>query len=106
MSHIELTDDNLQSEVLDHKGVVLVDFWAPWCMPCQMLGPIIEELGKEMGDKVKIGKMNVDENQEMAAKYEVRSIPNVMVFKDGEMVEQIVGVRTKEEYVEALNKQI
>lgn len=106
MAHIELTDDSFQSEVLDSDKVVLVDFWAPWCMPCQMLAPIIDQVAEEIGEDIKVGKLNVDENQTMAGKYEVRSIPNVMIFKGGEVVEQIVGLRPKEDYVEAVKKHI
>lgn len=106
MAHITLSDENFQSEVLDSEKPVLVDFWAPWCMPCQMLAPVLEEVEKEIGDKAKVAKLNVDENQETSAKYEIRSIPNVMVFKGGEAVEQLVGLRQKEEYIEALNKHL
>ncbi len=104
MSHVELTDDNFQSEVLDYDGLVLVDFWASWCMPCLMTGPIIEEISKELGEKVKVGKVNVDENQQYAQKYNVMSIPTVILFKKGEIIEQFIGVRSKEEYVAAIEK--
>jgi thioredoxin 1 len=106
MAHIELSDDTFQKEVLDSKNLVLVDFWAPWCMPCQMLGPIIEEISSEFGDKVKIGKMNVDENRQFPEKYNVMSIPNVILFKNGEIVEQFVGVRSKDDYLESINKNL
>ncbi|MFH1547318.1 MAG: thioredoxin [bacterium] len=104
MALLEITDDNFQSEVLDSDGLVLVDFWAPWCVPCQMLGPIIEQISEELSEKVKIGKMNVDESQQTASKYNVMSIPTVFLFKDGEIVEQFVGVRTKDDYADAINK--
>ena len=106
MVHIELSDDTFQKEVLDSKDLVLVDFWAPWCMPCQMLGRIIEEISNEVGEKVKIGKMNVDENRKFPEKYNVMSIPNVILFKNGEIVEQFVGVRSKEDYLGAINNNL
>lgn len=104
MAHIEVNDENFQTEVLDSKGLVLVDFWAPWCMPCQMLGPIIEELSTEIADKAKVCKMDVDKSQQVAAKYNIMSIPTVILFKDGELVEQFVGVKTKDEYAQAIDK--
>lgn len=104
MSEIHISDQDFQKEVLDHKGLVLVDFWAPWCMPCVMLAPVIEEIAEEMKDKVKVCKMNVDENQETPMKYGVSGIPNVILFKDGEIAENIVGLRPKEEFVEAIQK--
>ncbi|MBN1331931.1 thioredoxin [Candidatus Dojkabacteria bacterium] len=98
------TDAKFQEEVLDSKKPVLVDFWAEWCMPCQMLTPIIEELAEEMGDKVEIGKLNVDENRETAGKYQVMSIPTVALFKDGQIIEQFVGVQPKEAYQDAIEE--
>ena len=96
------TDDKFDEDVLESKKPVLVDFWAEWCMPCQMLNPIIEELEEELGKKVIIGKLNVDENRETAAKYQVMSIPMVALFKDGQIVKQFVGVQPKEVYQEAI----
>lgn len=98
------SDAKFQEEVLDAKKPVLVDFWAEWCMPCQMLTPIIEELAKEMGEKVEIGKLNVDENRETAAKYQVMSIPTVAIFKGGQIVNQFVGVQPKEVYKQAIEE--
>jgi len=106
MPHVTITDQNFEEEVKNFKGVVLVDFWAPWCMPCQMLGPIIEELSEEMGEKVKIGKLNVDESGKTAQAFNVMSIPNVTIFKDGEVVETLVGVKPKAAYLEVLKKYI
>ncbi|MBD3329746.1 thioredoxin [Candidatus Dojkabacteria bacterium] len=103
MAHLVLTDDNFKEEVEDHSGVVLVDFWAAWCMPCQMLGPVIGEIAEEMNN-AKIGKLNVDENPKIAGEHQVMSIPTVKIFKDGEVVETLVGVQPKEAYIEAIKK--
>jgi thioredoxin 1 len=86
------------------KGVALLDFWAPWCGPCRMLGPVIDELATEYAGKAAIGKVNVDDESELAQRYGIRSIPAVFVLKDGAVVEQFVGVRTKAVLAEALNK--
>ena len=94
-----LTDSNFKDEI--SSGLVLVDFWAPWCAPCRMLGPIIEEVAGEV-EGVSVGKLNVDENPQTAQEYKIMSIPNVILFKDGEPVEAIVGLRTKEAYLEAI----
>ncbi len=104
MSHTELTDQNFKEEVLDAEGVVLVDFWAPWCGPCKMLTPIMEEVAEEVGDKAKIAKLNVDESPETAGKFQVMSIPTVKIFKDGEEVESLVGLQTKDVYVGLIAK--
>ena len=92
---MELTDQNFDQEVIKSDKPVLVDFWAPWCGPCQMMGPIIDELAEEMKDKMKIGKVNVDENSEISSKYEVMSIPALKVFKDGKIVKEFVGAQNK-----------
>ena len=101
---LNVTDDTFQKEVLDSKGLTLIDFWAPWCGPCHMLTPIIDEISEEMGDKVKIGKMNVDENQQISMTYQVMSIPTVMLFKDGEPLQSFIGVQPKQVYMEAIEK--
>jgi len=101
MSEITFTDQNFTKEVEEDKGIVLVDFWAPWCGPCQQQGPIIEELAKEVEDS-KIGKLNVDENQATASKYGVMSIPTIIIFKEGKPEEQLVGVYQKDDLKEKL----
>jgi len=100
---LEFTDENFQSEVLDSEIPVLVDFWAEWCAPCIMLAPAIEEIKNEYNDKIKVGKLNVDNNQNTAVKYGIRGIPSLLFFKNGVAVEQIVGVQTKENIVKKLN---
>ena len=102
MSLLHLTDSNFQEEVLDFKGLVLVDFWAEWCGPCRVLGPVIEELAQDMGEKVKVCKMDVDAQREIAGKYGIMSIPTVMLFKDGELVESIIGLRDRSAFVELI----
>ena len=101
---LEFNENNFKEEVINSDKPVLVDFWATWCGPCKLLGPTIEELHKEMGDKVKIGKVNVDENQALAAAYGIMSIPTVIILKDGKIVEQFIGMQPKGVYVDALNK--
>jgi thioredoxin 1 len=102
MSHIELNKDNFNQEVLKFDGKVLVDFWAPWCGPCQMLGPVIEELSTELEGKAKVAKVNVDENQELSVQYNVSSIPMVLIFDKGEIKQTILGFRPKNDYLDAL----
>ena len=101
---LEFTDANFKSEVLDNDRPVLVDVWAPWCGPCRAVGPAIEELAGQFEGEVKVGKLNVDENRKTAADFEIRSIPTVMLFKDGKVVERLVGARPKSEYQEAIDK--
>ena len=98
----ELKDLEFEKEVLKSDVPVLVDLWAPWCGPCRMLGPIIEEISEEVGDKAKVFKMNVDENTETAAKFGVTSIPTVIIFDKGEEKNRIVGVVPKSKYLEDL----
>ena len=100
---IELTKDNFEKEVLNSSDVVLVDFWASWCGPCQMLLPIVEELSNELESGAKIGKVNVDEQPELASKYGVMSIPTLKIFKNGEIVEETVGVHSKEDLIQMIN---
>ena len=97
MSVLKLTDDNFENEVLNSDKVCLVDFYADWCGPCKMMSPIIEEIADELEDKVKVGKVNSDENMELAEKYQIMSIPTIMVIKNGEVTKTFVGVTSKEE---------
>lgn len=99
-------EDNFQQEVVECDVPVLVDFWAVWCGPCKMLTPTIDQLSSEFEGKVKIGKVNVDENQQLAAQYGIMSIPTIIIFKDGKVVEQFIGVQPKNVYADALNKHI
>jgi len=103
MTH-KVTSDDFQKEVLDAKGVVVVDFWAAWCGPCIALGPVLEQVGKDSKGKAKVMKLNVDENNEIAGKYQIRSIPNVKIFKDGEVVKDLVGLMPKEAYLQAIDE--
>ena len=98
----EFTDANFEDDVLKSSEPVLVDFWAPWCGPCRMLMPTIEELAEEFSGKVKIGKVNTDDNQKTAAAYGITSIPTVMLFKDGEMVDKVVGAPPKAHFEKML----
>ena len=91
----DVTDTNFQSEVLESEVPILVDFWAPWCGPCRVVHPILEEMSAERGDDLKIVSLNVDDNQQTAAKYEVLSIPTMILFKDGEQAKRIVGAMPK-----------
>ena len=100
---IVLTNENFEDEVIKSEKPVLVDFWATWCGPCRMLAPTIEEIAEEYADKIKVGKLNVDEAQELAIGYGVSSIPTVMLFKGGEIVGSSVGYVPKEKLVELIS---
>lgn len=102
----EFTDANFQDEVLSATEPVLVDFWAPWCGPCRMLMPTVEQLANEYAGKVKIGKVNTDDNQGTAASYGITSIPTVMLFKNGQLVDKVVGAPPKQHFVNMLDKAI
>lgn len=101
---IKVTDSNLLSEV--QKGITLVDFWAPWCGPCKMLGPVLEELEEELAPKVKIAKLNIDENEIIANQLGIRSIPTMVLYQNGQPLERIVGYKPKEVLKDYLIKKI
>ena len=100
---LEITDANFEEAVLKSDKPVLVDFRAAWCGPCRMVGPIIEQISEEYADKAVVGKLDVDANQEFAAKYGVRNIPTVLIFQNGEVVGRQVGVAPKDAYTEAID---
>jgi thioredoxin 1 len=103
--HVSETSDNtFEADVLKASGAVLVDFWAPWCSPCKMIAPVLDELAQDFAGQVKICKMNVDNNPRTPSQYGVRGIPNLVLFKDGAVVEQIVGAVPKEQLAEAIRK--
>ena len=99
---LDLTDDNFAVTI--GSGVTLVDFWAPWCGPCQAQGPIVEKVAEKVEGKAKVAKLNVDDGPQVAAKYGVRSIPTLIVFKDGELTEQFVGVQSEEQLVSVVER--
>ncbi len=105
MSVLSFEEKNFQEEVLKAEGKVLVDFYADWCGPCRMMSPIVEEIAKELGETVKVGKVNVDNNQELAIQYDVMSIPTIIIFENGKILNTFVGVRNKNELLEALKEQ-
>lgn len=96
MADVKFTDDTFEDEVVKSETPVLVDFWAEWCTPCQMVGPIVEELAEEYKGKVKVGKLNIDENAKTPGSYNVMSIPTLIVFKGGKPVKTFVGVQSKD----------
>lgn len=98
MADVIFTDQNFQAEVLDSKLPVLVDFWAQWCAPCRIVSPIVEELATEYGAKLKVGKLNVDENGHTAHSYGVMSIPSLLIFKDGQVVKTMIGAQSKDNF--------
>ncbi|HEY8961144.1 MAG TPA: thioredoxin [Luteolibacter sp.] len=98
---LQFTDANFQSEVIDSDKPVLVDFWAEWCGPCKMIGPIIDQLATDLEGQAKVGKVNVDEARELAVKYGVRSIPFLLFFKNGEIKDQIVGANVTKDQLKA-----
>lgn len=103
---LELTDANWEQEVLKSDVPVLVDFWAVWCGPCRMIGPIVEEISSEYNGKIKVGKMNVDENRNTPMQFGIRSIPTLLVFKNGEVVDKVVGAVPKSTITSKLEAQL
>lgn len=103
MEVIKLNNDNFKSEVLESDKVVLVDFYADWCGPCKMMSPIIDKVAEEMGDKIKVCKLNVDEAQDWAIEYGVMSIPTLIIFNGGAVAETVVGLRDKHEVIDIIN---
>ena len=103
---IELTDNNFEELVLKSDKPVMVDFWAEWCGPCRMVGPVVEELGKEYEGKAVVGKLNVDNNAQVSMKYGIRSIPTILFFKNGELVDRSVGAVPKAQLAQKLDGQL
>lgn len=104
MAEIISSKENFNEKVLNKKGLVLVDFFATWCGPCMMIAPIIDEISQEYKDQVSVVKVNVDDNQELAIKYGIMSIPTLALFKDGELQNMLVGLRSKEEIINMFSK--
>ena len=102
MSVLNLTDENFENEILKSDKVCLVDFYADWCGPCKMMSPVIDKIAEELGEKVKVGKVNSDENRDLVIKYQIMSIPSIFVIKDGKVVKNFVGVTSKDEIIEYL----
>lgn len=104
MADLIITDQNFEEEVLKSSLPVIVDFWAPWCAPCRVVGPIVEELASEYAGKVKVGKMDVDENTDTSGQFGIMSIPTVLLFKNGKPVQSIVGAQSKDKYKRAIDE--
>jgi thioredoxin 1 len=100
------TDQNFEEEVLKSTVPVVIDFWAAWCVPCKMIAPTLDELAQEFAGKIKIGKLNVDDNRTVAGKYGIRGIPSLLLFKDGEIKDQMVGVHSKQEISNMISKSL
>jgi thioredoxin 1 len=101
---VTLTQENFAQQVLQSPAPVLVDFWAEWCGPCKMIAPVLDELAEEYDGKAKIGKVNVDEQQSLAAEYGIRAIPTLLVFQNGQVADQIVGARSKRDFKTSLDR--
>ena len=104
MSIITITGENFEEEVTKSEIPVLLDFWAPWCGPCKMLSPIVDDIAEELKDKIKVGKVNVDEQIELSSKFKVMSIPTLVLFKEGNVESILVGVRSKQEILSMIKK--
>jgi len=100
---VEVSDMNFQDEIISHPGAVLVDFWAPWCGPCRSLAPVLEQLAQDYSDKIKIAKLNVDNNPKTASHYNIRSIPSMLLFRNGKLVDTVVGALPKTELMKHIN---
>ena len=101
---IELTDDNFENEVLKSDKPVLVDFWASWCSPCKMVAPVVEEIALDYAEKIKVGKLNVDDHNRTASQYGIMSIPSILFFKEGKVVDQVIGAVPKSQLKETVEK--
>lgn len=106
MKPVEVTDTNFKNEVLDAKTPVLIDFWAAWCGPCKMIDPIVDELAREYAGKLKVGKVDVDNNQQISMQFGIRSIPTLLIFKNGKVVDQIVGAVPKRTLADKISKHL
>ena len=104
MAEVILNNDNFKAEVLDAKGLVLVDFWATWCGPCKMMAPVVAQLAEEYKGSVKVGKLDIDQNVDIVAQYKIMSVPTFLVIKDGEVKAKLIGAVSKEELVEAIDQ--
>ncbi len=104
MADLVLTDQNFEAEVLKSKAPVLVDFWAEWCQPCKIVDPVIHELAGEYAGKLKVGKLNVDENQTTSQNYNVMSIPTLLIFKGGQPIKSVIGAQSKENFKKAIDE--
>ena len=102
MSVLTINNENFESEVIKSDKPVILDFYADWCGPCKMMSPVIDEISEELGDKVKVGKINTDENSELAQNYQIMSIPTIMVIKNGEIVHRFIGVTDKNKIIEVI----
>ena len=106
MSKIKISDDSFEAEVITKGKPIIVDFWAEWCGPCKQIGPILEDISDEYQDKITIGKLDVDDNPEIASKYQIRGIPTMMLFNNGKLVDTKVGMSSKNDLLEWIDKNI